>query len=346
MVKRITQDRNLAIKLAAKQKGQCARCKCDLSKVDEVHIDHIIPISKGGGEEENNKQLLCKRCNLSKGARLEVSALNQTYLPKQTFEDWDFKNDPFLKRYKSANLVPWTMKYAWEAEFVKRMYAMQFKRVDFLNTETWFWKMNMVKELAALPVVGDDQKFRLAVHPDVGVGCHFFQADLDTRTMLNLVHPEHDGILVALMMWIRPDATVEYVAGTEREGHAKLYWLPWHVGNDDIAAKITTLLNQRLVSTKRARPPFTMRRKEKTKKGRKAIDEAKITQVIWRQLSNLSISKGAKVAWDKHWWVKGHWRKQPYPSEGVYRLKFILPHQKGNLNAPLYNSPKVNVVCR
>jgi len=31
-----------------------------------LELDHIIPISKGGKEEENNYQTLCKKCNVSK----------------------------------------------------------------------------------------------------------------------------------------------------------------------------------------------------------------------------------------------------------------------------------------
>jgi hypothetical protein len=36
-----------------------------------------------------------------------------------------------------------------------------------------------------------------------------------------------------------------------------------------------------------------------------------------------------------HWWVSGHIRNQPYPSEGVSRLIWIAPYLKGNLRGPL-----------
>lgn len=35
-------------------------------------VDHIKPVSKGGGNEENNLQWSCKSCNCSKGNRDEV----------------------------------------------------------------------------------------------------------------------------------------------------------------------------------------------------------------------------------------------------------------------------------
>ncbi|MCC8046364.1 MAG: DUF262 domain-containing protein [Clostridiales bacterium] len=51
-----------------KQNHECAICgkKCDLS---EMHADHIIPWSKGGKTVPDNCQMLCRDCNLAKGAQ-------------------------------------------------------------------------------------------------------------------------------------------------------------------------------------------------------------------------------------------------------------------------------------
>lgn len=46
------------------QVGKCIYCKSRI--LDFYHIDHIIPISKGGSNWISNIQLLCKTCNLSK----------------------------------------------------------------------------------------------------------------------------------------------------------------------------------------------------------------------------------------------------------------------------------------
>ena len=43
----------------------CSKCK----STDNISIDHIIPVIKGGGNEDNNLQVLCIPCNSSKGCK-------------------------------------------------------------------------------------------------------------------------------------------------------------------------------------------------------------------------------------------------------------------------------------
>lgn len=56
--------------------GQCCICNNKLSFDFEItsnrypSIDHIIPLSRGGFHEWNNVQLLCRGCNIKKGAKL------------------------------------------------------------------------------------------------------------------------------------------------------------------------------------------------------------------------------------------------------------------------------------
>ena len=49
----------------------CGRSPATDSGV-ELHIDHIVPWSKGGKTVEENLRALCLECNLGKGAKLEV----------------------------------------------------------------------------------------------------------------------------------------------------------------------------------------------------------------------------------------------------------------------------------
>jgi 5-methylcytosine-specific restriction endonuclease McrA len=49
-----------------RQGRHCPLCKCFLAK-DEIHEDHIIPISYGGRNERSNIQLVHGKCNLKRG---------------------------------------------------------------------------------------------------------------------------------------------------------------------------------------------------------------------------------------------------------------------------------------
>ena len=43
-------------------------CECGARKDDgaTLHVDHIVPVSKGGSDELDNLQTLCSDCNLNK----------------------------------------------------------------------------------------------------------------------------------------------------------------------------------------------------------------------------------------------------------------------------------------
>ena len=53
---------------------KCVHCGQSPPKV-MLHIDHILPVSKGGSSRFENLQFLCKSCNLSKSSKKERGAL-------------------------------------------------------------------------------------------------------------------------------------------------------------------------------------------------------------------------------------------------------------------------------
>ena len=57
---------NICQKLFKLQKGLCTVCR---SKLTKYHIDHIMPLVNGGLNTDDNVQLLCPPCNLTKGSK-------------------------------------------------------------------------------------------------------------------------------------------------------------------------------------------------------------------------------------------------------------------------------------
>ena len=50
------------------QKGKCRICKGKFQMGDQMEVDHIIPVSKGGKDEYLNLQLLHRQCHVMKTA--------------------------------------------------------------------------------------------------------------------------------------------------------------------------------------------------------------------------------------------------------------------------------------
>lgn len=63
--RRIYQERLLA--LINRDGLACAKCHT----YNDLTIDHIMPVSKGGTDDLDNLQLLCRSCNSSKGDRID-----------------------------------------------------------------------------------------------------------------------------------------------------------------------------------------------------------------------------------------------------------------------------------
>ena len=66
--KRELRDAKSNKKVYAKQEHKCAICGKEFD-YGVMHGDHIIPWSKGGKTIEENCQMLCRDCNLVKGAQ-------------------------------------------------------------------------------------------------------------------------------------------------------------------------------------------------------------------------------------------------------------------------------------
>lgn len=54
--------------LYAAQEGRCAYCGVEVG--ESYHVDHIVPLSRGGGNGPDNLAIACPPCNLSKHNKL------------------------------------------------------------------------------------------------------------------------------------------------------------------------------------------------------------------------------------------------------------------------------------
>ncbi len=94
-----TEDRMLRPRLH-KQQGQiCLGCERKIDMID-MELDHIIATSRGGQNIDDNLQLLCGRCNSSKGDR-GMDYLRRKILQQRTMDEmklWREKRNEQLMR--------------------------------------------------------------------------------------------------------------------------------------------------------------------------------------------------------------------------------------------------------
>lgn len=68
------QERNkmsqsLRAQIFSRDKSRCRMCGASVDDGVTLHVDHIVPVSKGGRTVEHNLQTLCQECNLGKSNR-------------------------------------------------------------------------------------------------------------------------------------------------------------------------------------------------------------------------------------------------------------------------------------
>ena len=68
----IARKRRLRAEMFMEQKGRCGLCHKPMVLAD-THIDHIVPVSRGGRNERNNLWLLHAACNMAKHTDLITS---------------------------------------------------------------------------------------------------------------------------------------------------------------------------------------------------------------------------------------------------------------------------------
>jgi 5-methylcytosine-specific restriction endonuclease McrA len=67
--------------LFARQGGRCPICANAIVDISGTEIDHRVPICKGGSDEAENKQLVHRICNRTKGGREEEDLRSRGVFP-------------------------------------------------------------------------------------------------------------------------------------------------------------------------------------------------------------------------------------------------------------------------
>lgn len=67
---------DLKHRLFSAQKGFCACCRVSFA-IEDLHLDHVMPLAKGGSHADENMQLLCQPCNQSKHAKHPVDFMQE-----------------------------------------------------------------------------------------------------------------------------------------------------------------------------------------------------------------------------------------------------------------------------
>lgn len=67
---------NIKQKLYKLQRGTCPCCRSHF-RSEEMHLDHVMPLARGGEHTDDNMQLLCQPCNQSKYSKHPVEFMQQ-----------------------------------------------------------------------------------------------------------------------------------------------------------------------------------------------------------------------------------------------------------------------------
>jgi hypothetical protein len=63
---------SLRFKILHRDKYRCQTCGATAAGGADLHIDHILPVSKGGTNHESNLRVLCSECNIGRGNRYDT----------------------------------------------------------------------------------------------------------------------------------------------------------------------------------------------------------------------------------------------------------------------------------
>ncbi len=245
-----------------------------------------------------------------------------------------------------------------QSEAIKRMIALiilnsqavesplkcKAKAKEIMSMETWFWAAEKAEEALSIPLDRPCGE-RVSLHENVGIGFHLFKrTDNRGKQIPDLYADTKDGSGAVLPMAIIIEKQSVKCFAVHEDGTCGIFIIPQDSELFLTAAKMSCFLNQKLVNVEKV----TAAPRHIRKRWGMDAPESKteINVVTWRKVKYESNESGTKKEWDKHWYVRGHVRWQPYPSEGVSKPIWIDTHVRGNIDAPLHNKDRINAVTK
>ena len=360
--------------LIQQQDGVCPWCNQRLpDDLARIHADHIVPKSRGGADDISNRQALHAECNLQKAVRSGIPApfdpATDPFLHRLFRDNFDifgiapvpepvwtgFMNEQFASDVV-PDLVHWAAQWqligsrfrpTWRAEATKRLLDVSLgENGRIAQSQVWVWETDQVNEILDMQMPAGHE---FAPHPGVGIGLHLFTSTKgkefpvrdENGVFIGALHgylllPD-DHYAIVTMQWMDGSGTPKSVL---RMVNAK----PGEA--DNMPARLTGFLKSRIAISRGHRAVDRQMIKE-LKRSSRPIDPTQVRTVTFRQPRPDEVEGDHReIGRDKHWWVEGHLRAQWYPSIEKHALIWIYPHVKGDPDAPLHITPRVNVVSR
>jgi len=246
-----------------------------------------------------------------------------------------------------------------EAEAIKQISEEYSPNHVFGDMPTWYWHTEQIEEVLSIPIKDLEGK-SLILPESIDAGFHLFRkvnegrvgdrlSSLDGRFPFAIIITHQGKVFEISPKRVEenfpPNAmgrTVSEYVDTDniRISLEKVETShPWFL----IAAKMTAFLKQKLVDVQSVK---ALKRPDRKRMGMDSpASRTEVNVITWRKVKYQS--DAGKSEWDKHWWVRMHYRKQWYPSKNAHQLICIDPFVKGNTNMPLHMpKPTVNKVGR
>ena len=96
-------SKELRVQILNRDKFKCRMCGRSRDEVS-LHVDHIVPVAKGGTDEISNLATLCSDCNIGKSDFTFTDYSNMSLIPEDIEKYFEFHQDDKTGRYEQYHL--------------------------------------------------------------------------------------------------------------------------------------------------------------------------------------------------------------------------------------------------